>query len=63
MRRHPVRPRIHERRESAGEKNECDDDESDERADDEAQDKGESILLATEVLDQSDQAGRQRRNS
>jgi len=54
---------IHERRKSAGQENEGDDDESDKRADDEAQDKGEAILLAPEVLDQSDQACRQRRNS
>jgi hypothetical protein len=54
---------IHERRKSSRQKNEGDDDESDECADDEAQDEGESILLAAEVLDQSDQTRGQRRKS
>jgi hypothetical protein len=54
---------IHERSKSPGEKNEGDDDQSDERADHEAQDEGESILLASKILDQSDQTRGQRRKS
>jgi len=39
------------RGESSGEKNECDDDESDERADEQAEGERESVLFAAEVLD------------
>ena len=51
--------RVHERRETPSEKNECDDDEADERADDQTEQQGEAILLAADVLDHPDQARRQ----
>ena len=55
--------RIHVRGESSGEENECDDDESDQRADEKAQYEGEAILLAAEVLDQPNNALRKSRKS
>src|SRR5258706_12478205 len=47
---------IHERRKSPGEKNEGDNDESDERADDEAQAAGEPIVFSSAILDQTYQS-------
>jgi hypothetical protein len=53
--------RVHQSREAPREKDERHYDEADERADDEAKQKGEAVLFATEVLDQSAQARRQSR--
>ena len=50
------------RRESSREENECDDHESDERADEKAQQNRESILASSEILHEADEPGRQRRN-